>query len=164
MTRGWEAAICGLALTVAGCATTGTQTAATPAPAIAPPTVDAPEIGRIPEGALPAGECGMLLWTVEAEQPALIFRSVVGEGALMTIDGAPIELALTSAAGDARFGVSANEAFLGAAGVVVEVGVTFGLAFDGGSYVEKGRLIVRGADGWERVAPVAGLAGCRAGG
>ena len=134
-----------------------------PAPAVAAKVIDeAPEIGKLGQLGLPPERCGMLLWTTENQRPALVFRSIAGEGADMIINGAPAHFAFETGEGDARYGVASVQRFRAdASDVVVDVSAEFGLDFDNGAYVERGRLVVRGANGWERIAPVAGLVGCR---
>lgn len=123
---------------------------------------EAPSIDSLPEDGLPDGECGLLLWTVEDQKPVLIFREVVGETAGMMLDGAPATLSLRSASGDSRYGVSSTQEFTSGQ-ISISVTIDFGRNFDGGAYVEHGRISVHGPNGWERAAPVAGLVGCRGG-
>ena len=50
---------------------------------------------------------------------------------------------------------------LGGDGVTVEINTVWGRNFPSGSYVERGTITLSGADGWQRVLPVAGIAGCK---
>jgi hypothetical protein len=112
--------------------------------------------------ALPKGDCGMILWTLDEDRPAPIFRYVAGKSAHIRIDGAAIELAPEGVGGGAfGFGVYERQRFLSGDGIKVEVEARFSLGFDGGSYLERGLVSVVSPDGWRSVAPAAGVAGCR---
>lgn len=113
------------------------------------------------ESALPAGKCGMILWTLDANAPTRILRYVSGENAVIAVNGAPVTLSLAETAGGSNYGVFERQVFVGGAGYDASVDVEFGLGFDGGAYLERGLITVRSSSGWEIVAPAAGIAGCR---
>lgn len=146
---------------------TATQNAA-PAAAAARYQVknDAPKIAELKTRNLEPGECGMLLWTLANGEPVMVFRNVEGRQAEMIIDGAPARLDLVEEKGERRYGIAAEQAYTLEAGTPgetrVKVTASFGTPFEGGVYVEQGVITLRNFFGWERVTPVAGLAGCRA--
>lgn len=148
------------ALAAASCASSDKPDAA--ASGIVAPDAGAPEIaiGALSDSTLPEGECGMVLWTLEAEQPTPIFRFVAGEGGSARLNGKEVKFLRTAASGAAGFGVSEEQSF-DAEGVKASVKVRFGLGFDGGVYLERGLFTVETADGWRSVIPAAGIAGCR---
>lgn len=113
------------------------------------------------DAALPAGKCGMILWTLDSNAPIRVLRYVSGETAVIAVNGAPVTLSLAETAGGGNFGVFERQVFVGGAGYDASVDVNFGLGFDGGVYLERGLVTVRSATGWEIVAPTAGIAGCR---
>ncbi len=113
------------------------------------------------DAALPASECGMILWTLEGSRPAAVFRFVSGKVAQINIAGKPLNLTRTEFDGASGYGVSERQVFESGDGVSVEVTARFGLSFDGGAYLEQGLIKVRDAGGWSMVAPTAGIAGCR---
>ncbi len=113
------------------------------------------------DAALPAGKCGMILWTLDSNSPIRVLRYVSGETAVIAVNGAPVTLSLAETAGGGNFGVFERQVFVGGAGYDASVDVHFGLGFDGGVYLERGLVTVRSATGWEIVAPTAGIAGCR---
>ena len=117
---------------------------------------------RIGEPALPQGDCGMVLWTLESNKPAAVFKYIVdGDGAI-AVNGAPVALQRVAANGAGAFGVLERQSFVDKAGAfVVGVSVELGLEFNGGAYVERGLISVETDDGWRSVTPVAGIAGCR---
>lgn len=116
---------------------------------------------QIASAALPAGKCGMILWTLDANSPAPIMRYVSGESALIAVNGAPVDLTLAQTSGGGNYGVFERQVFVGGAGYDAVVDVNFGLGFDGGTYLERGLITVTSTSGWEIVAPAAGIAGCR---
>ncbi len=117
-------------------------------------------VGALADSALPKGDCGMVLWTLEAERPAPIFRLIANKGGEIMLDGRLVKLALGESSGAAGFGVFESQA-LSAEGIEATVKVRFGLGFDGGSYLERGLLSIESAAGWRSVIPAAGIAGCR---
>ncbi|MGE0182193.1 MAG: hypothetical protein AB7F91_15475 [Parvularculaceae bacterium] len=146
-------------LSAAACSTTSTGKISKSV--VAPPSGDGDVIvGAIPDAALPKGECGMILWTLEADQPAPVLRLIAGKQAEIVLNGAPVKLAIESASGAVGFGV-AEENTLVADGVTATVKVRFGLGFDGGSYLERGLVTIESPTGWRAVIPAAGVAGCR---
>ncbi|MEM6414001.1 MAG: hypothetical protein AAF720_05020 [Pseudomonadota bacterium] len=115
----------------------------------------------IPSPAIPRGTCGMILWTLDDEQPTPIMQYTVGEGATIALGGAIAPLELVETAGSSRFGVAEEQAFVGPGGLTLNVRVSFGLGFDGGQYLERSILVIEDKRGWRNVTPSAGLAGCR---
>lgn len=113
------------------------------------------------DGALPPGKCGMVLWTLDANAPTRILKYIAGESATISVNGAPVLLTLAEASGSSNYGVSERQVFVGGAGYDAIVRVSFGMGFDGGTYLERGLITVKSQNGWEIVAPTAGIAGCR---
>jgi hypothetical protein len=128
-----------------------------------PSLVDGGDIslGALDGAAIPKGECGMVLWTLESERPTAIFRYVAGETAELSVNGSRREFALQQREGASGFGVFERQDFVADKGMKASVSVTFGLGFDGGAYLERGVISVTDANGWKLVTPAAGIAGCR---
>ncbi len=155
MMRG--AIIAAAATALWACSTAGDKTA------YVPPANDDGSFALtgLDEAALPAGKCGMILWTLDANAPTRILRYVSGETAIIAVNGAPVTLSLAETSGGSNYGVFERQVFVGGAGYDASVDIHFGLGFDGGAYLERGLVTVRSASGWEIVAPAAGIAGCR---
>ncbi|MBB5518750.1 hypothetical protein [Amphiplicatus metriothermophilus] len=119
-------------------------------------------LGALANAGLNPGECGMILWTLDENRPAPIFRYVVGKAAEISANGALIRLAPVGAEGAAAFGVHESQTFEAPDGTTAHVEARFGLGFDRGVYLERGLVRVDAPDGWRAVAPAAGIAGCRA--
>lgn len=122
---------------------------------------DAFSLTGLVNAALPIGKCGMILWTLDANTPTPILRYVAGEGAVIAINGSIIDLTLAESAGGGNFGVFERQVFIGGSGYDASVDVDFGPGFDGGVYLERGLISVKAENGWEVIAPSAGIAGCR---
>lgn len=148
------------ALILAGCASTAAKNAGKGVVA-APSGAGDAVIGALADPSLSKGECGMILWTLEENQPAAILRVTSGKGAEMSVNGATVKFAITDTSGAAGFGVFEDQS-LEAEGFTASVKVRFGLGFDGGSYLERGLVTIESASGWRTVIPAAGVAGCRA--
>ena len=118
-------------------------------------------IGALAQSALPAGSCGMILWTLEADQPTPIYRQIAGQDGEIVLNGKPLSLPVVEKSGASGFGVF-EETILAADRVSATVRVRFGLGFEGGVYLERGLLTFESETGWRSVIPAAGIAGCRA--
>ena len=156
MTRG---AFLLIALIAAGCSTPASRNAGS-AVVAAPSGAGDVVVSALSDASLPKGECGMILWTLEANQPAAILRLIAGKSADIVINGKTLKLAITASSGATGFGVY-EEQLLAAEGMTASVKVVFGLGFDGGSYLERGLVTIESATGWRTVIPAAGVAGCR---
>ncbi|HPE32112.1 MAG TPA: hypothetical protein PLV61_13045 [Parvularculaceae bacterium] len=131
------------------------------APTYAGPAVEGVVLRPIADSALPKGTCGMVLWTLDEERPAPIFRYVAGQQGEVAIDGAPVALTRVEVEGDGAFGIFEEQTFITEDGLKLNVKVKFSLGFDGGTYLERGLVSVETPSGWRTVLPAAGLAGCR---
>lgn len=118
-------------------------------------------VGALPDPALKKGECGMILWTLEEQQPAAILKVISDKGADIAINGAALRFAVTETSGAAGFGVF-EEQTMAAPGYTATVRMRFGLGFDGGSYLERGLVTIESETGWRTVIPAVGVAGCLA--
>ena len=147
------------ALALSGCASTAAKNAGN-AVVAAPNGAGDVVVGALADASLPKGECGMILWTLEENQPAAILRVTSGKGAEMSVNGAVVKFSITETSGAAGFGVFEDQS-LAAEGLTASVKVRFGLGFDGGSYLERGLVTIESASGWRTVIPTAGVAGCR---
>lgn len=148
------------ALASAGCAVLeGGGGARREAPVIAPD--EGIVLGALPASALPKGECGMMLWTLDEKRPAPVFRYVSGKTAEILVEGAIVSLTRVEAAGESAYGIAEEQKFVAENGISASVVVRFSLGFDGGSYLERGLITIDTPEGWRTVTPSAGLAGCR---
>ncbi len=115
---------------------------------------------------IPSGRCGMILWTKDSGRVTPIFRSIDTVQASMIIEGDTVPLLLASQDGDLRYGMRAQQVFTPADpekhSTVVETKLEWGQAFPGGIYINRGSLKLTAPDGWQRILPVAGIAGCKA--
>lgn len=150
------------ALFAAGCAVSGAGPEAAARRDASPrPPAEGVVLGALTNAALPKGACGMVLWSLDEEKPAPVFRYLSGKAGEIFVDGKPVALERVDASGASAYGVFENQTFRAESGLKVDVAVHFSLGFDGGSYLERGLVTVETEDGWRTVAPSAGLAGCR---
>ncbi len=117
-------------------------------------------VGALADASLPKGECGMILWTLEADQPTPILKVIAGKGAEMVVNGKLLKFSVIETGGAAGFGVF-EEQKLASEKMTADVRVRFALGFDGGSYLERGLVTIESPGGWRTVIPAAGVAGCR---
>lgn len=152
------------AILLSGCLTT-TGSAPAKEVVIAPTEAVSPEeellLTRIAEPSLPKGECGMVLWTATGERASPVFRYVSEKRAEVSLNSRQLILTRSNFTGTSGFGVFEQQEFVSDDGVKVGITVTFGLGFDGGTYLERGLITVETPEGWKTVVPAAGLAGCR---
>ena len=151
--------VTGMIAAIAGCASSSSEKVAASVVA-APAGGGDVVVGAIPDASLPKGECGMILWTLEADKPAPVLRLIAGKAAELMLNGKPVRFAIAESTGAIGFGV-AEESTLAAEGYTATVKVRFGLGFDGGSYLERGLVTIESPSGWRAVIPAAGIAGCR---
>ena len=119
-------------------------------------------LAAIPDAKIEQGECGYLLWTLDAERPVPVMKFTAGGEGEIFINQMPEQLSLVSATGASAFGVYEEMEFQSATGSSVSVTMQFGQGFDGGVYLQRGVINMENADGWRSVTPAAGIAGCRA--
>ena len=150
------------ALCLAACATSGGGQGGDARPLLTP--TEAPDPGALPVADVPSGRCGTILWAKSGADQVPVFRSVDDGTASMVLDDELVTLTLTGRGGETRVGIPATQAFRGEGQdgpVEVVMRATWGQSFPAGAYVSRATLNVAGPDGWERVMPVAGIAGCR---
>lgn len=127
---------------------------------------EAPDPSPLAGYNIPAGRCGLILWTRTGADVVPVFRSVDVIDATMSIEGKTLPLRLLFQEGELRLGMRGKQIFQTLPNeepeVTVEARLRWGQPFPGGSYVEGGTLTLSGTDGWARILPVAGIAGCKA--
>ncbi|MEM6648680.1 MAG: hypothetical protein AAF603_00355 [Pseudomonadota bacterium] len=126
---------------------------------------EAPDLGALEAYSIPNGQCGMVLYTQSAIRPVPIFRSTDDGKGLMQIEGKLTTLTLVGRGGESRMGVPSQQYFEAGAAedskIKAAVLTSWGQTFPSGAYVQEGTITLTAPDGWSRVLPVAGIAGCR---
>ncbi|MFN4023655.1 MAG: hypothetical protein ACK4MQ_02385 [Hyphomonas sp.] len=150
-------------LLAAACATApdASEPAAVARVAAGPPEVPAE---GLPAQKLAPGECGLFLWGMSAPRRFVFFTEASSGEALILHDGSPRRLVVAEAGGEV-FGQFFTESGYSAPGAdwTVTLTLTPGELLEGGQRVRTGRLVTRGADGWETVLPVTGVRACMPG-
>lgn len=170
MTQLTKAFLALVALGLAGCANSGpadsegaTRFRTTEPVAMAS---EAPDPGALAGYGIPSGRCGMVLWARAGKSAVPIFQALDDGKGVMEIDGETSQLMRLRVNGVARAGMPQLQIFQtqlsDGSRVEIEANTVWGEAFPGGSYIERGTISLTGADGWSRVTPVAGIAGCKA--
>ncbi|MEM1379661.1 MAG: hypothetical protein AAGH41_03450 [Pseudomonadota bacterium] len=135
-------------------------------PAAQQPAPEAPSPQPLASINIPSGRCGMTLWMASGSGIEPIFQSLDVTTATMNLDGNAAPLQLEEQSGPIQLGMRARQVFKPVSDHKttehVELKLEWGDRFPGGLYVRGGTLTVSGADGWGRVLPVAGIAGCKA--
>ncbi|MEM9809653.1 MAG: hypothetical protein AAF788_00340 [Pseudomonadota bacterium] len=154
-------------LVLVGVAACASKDAPIPAlrPGVPQVATEAPDPSPLEQYDIPSGRCGMILWSTAGSRVVPIFRSVDATLATMRIEGEDIPLSLVAQEGALRLGMRASQQFSGATSkqkITVDSNIQWGQPFPGGIYVQRGTLTTSGEDGWGRVMPVAGIAGCKA--
>lgn len=162
-------AIGGLTLLgLTACAATGGTPAASSAGqgAMIGRATEGPDLGAINGFGIPSGRCGMVLYAQSGAKPVPIFRSTDDGLAMVQVDGALRQIVLVGRGGETQQGIPSSQFFRtdqsapgGALSVAIQT--RWGTPFPSGAYVQDGTLTVTAADGWSRVVPVAGIAGCK---
>jgi hypothetical protein len=155
-----------LAIGLTGCATGGPDPQGPRVPVPMSAETEAPDLGALRTYGVPRGRCGMILYTLAGATPVPIFRSTDDGTAIMEIERQVTPLALVGRGGTTRMAIPSMQYFQGhlASGEAITVAAQteWGQPFQGGSYVRSGTMTVTAANGWSRVVPVAGIAGCKA--
>lgn len=126
---------------------------------------EAPDLGVLATHGIPSGQCGMVLYAQSGASAVAVFRSTDDGKAILEIEGALTEVTLVGRSGETRLNIPSNQYFQGVLPTGMTVGVAaeteWGASFPAGSYVRQGTITMTAADGWSRVLPVAGIAGCK---
>jgi len=150
-----------------GCASTPEPTvSATPPEPFRIVETEAPDPSPLAGFEIPSGRCGMILWTESGGRVSPIFRSLDVTQATMNVEGEIVSLALQQQTGELRLGMRSNQTYASTGeshkGLTLDVRADWGEQFPGGLYVQGGSLTINGTEGWSRIVPIAGIAGCKA--
>lgn len=132
----------------------------------APQSVD---VGGVTLEVLPAqdlssGQCGLFLWAGSApQQPVFTFAAFdTPAEARIRVDGRTRSLRRTDAQGPVRYGQAERQTFSdGRLTIVVSVAFDGSRALADGAAIQSGAMRITGADGWETITPVGGMAACQ---
>jgi len=134
--------ICGFML--GGCATLETIT---PTDEVSPAKTSVPTLS--------AGECGLFIWTADADKTFILFASKTdtalyknGEKQGLTEKNPALEF-------------KTDREFIDTAGKAYNLTLLSPQDIDGGTRYKAGRLTTLDAEGWERVMPIVGLYACQ---
>lgn len=138
-----------------------TPEAAEPAPLEPVSTIGDRTLSALSQSQIPEGKCGMILWTLTEQKPVPVFRYIAGEQAEINLGTQPVVLTRLNYEGASSFGVYETQRFNSVSGLLIDIEANFGAGFEGGAYLERGVIKIEDSEGWQLVAPAAGIAGCR---
>ncbi|MEM8988532.1 MAG: hypothetical protein AAGC95_17605 [Pseudomonadota bacterium] len=118
-------------------------------------------LAELPPRQMAPGECGMFLWSLPPQPRLVYFSGDDRRGAVMNIAGAEVRFARTEVSGDAFFQQYSEQSFVSPTEMRLDVSVALGEETASGLTLPSGALRLSQANGWEMVAPVTGIAGCR---
>jgi hypothetical protein len=109
---------------------------------------------------LPAGTCGMFLWSMGSPRRFVFFSEAASSKATAFLNDRETTLTLVASRGDV-FGEFLTEAeYRSADGMDVRLSILPGEMMENGQRVSSGNLVLKDLAGWETVLPVAGLRAC----
>lgn len=118
-------------------------------------------VESLPPQTLPAGKCGLFLWTQEEPRHFILFYPAGGVSAEAILNGHQERLTLESQGGEVFTQFMTNMAFRSGEGSPVKLTIEPGEMVDGGRRVPAARMISRDQEGWEIITPLAGLTACQ---
>ncbi|MCR9269594.1 MAG: hypothetical protein ACX94B_12210 [Henriciella sp.] len=125
------------------------------------PAIDSvPSSGLGPQD-LPAGECGLFLWS-KTDLSKLIFFSKALSGQAVFAQGEdPITLTQTGAGGDIFGQFNTRMSYLSGDGREIRLDLVPGDMMNGGQRLQSSLVNLVDAEGWQTVLPVLGVRACQ---
>lgn len=116
----------------------------------------------LPSQPLPAGRCGMFLWS-RGDQPMFVLVAYSNPGeAMVRADGRNRFMRRTAIGGEPQFGHFERQTFAdGRLTIGVEVEFDPERPLTDGAIVRQGVLRLRDRRGWDTIVPVGGMVACR---
>ena len=122
------------------------------------------DIGPLPPQTLKPGECGLFLFAPRPTPRFVFFSNATTGYAKMVIDGEPVTLSRSAAAGEVFDQNFSDTSYIAPAfGLELQVRIRPGSEAEGGTEVESGSLNLARDGGWSVVIPVAGASTCQPG-
>jgi len=124
-------------------------------------TPAAATVESLPAQTLPAGKCGLFLWTQDEPRHFILFYPAGGAAADAILNGRQEKLKIESQGGEVFTQFMTQMAFRSADGIPVKLTIEPGEIIDGGRRVPAARMISQDGEGWEIITPLAGLTACQ---
>jgi hypothetical protein len=118
-------------------------------------------VESLPAQTLPAGKCGLFLWTQDEPRHFILFYPAGGVSAEAILNSRQEKLTLESQGGEIFTQFMTQMTFRRTDGGPVKLSIEPGEMIDGGRRVPAARMISQDPDGWEIITPLAGLAACQ---
>ncbi len=113
---------------------------------------------------LSAGECGMFVWTADNARRFIFFSRADQAEASWWNGSNEVTIARVSSEGFASYGQPPEQIFRMTDGGKLMLALSDPEDINSGTRFKSGAITLAGADGWEKVVPVIGLAGCQTAG
>ena len=125
------------------------------------PAIDSvPSSGLGPQE-LPAGECGLFLWSKTDLTKFIFYTKALSDEALFAQGETPITLFRTSAGGSIFGQFNTRMRYQSVDGRKLELEIVPGDILDGGQRIERGLLSLTDSEGWQTKLPVLGVRACQ---
>lgn len=125
------------------------------------PAIDSvPSSGLGPQE-LPAGECGLFLWSQTDVSKFIFFSPALSGTAVFAQGEVPITLTQATAGGDIFGQFNTRMSYLTEDGRELSLSMTPGDLLDGGQRIERGLITIRDREGWDTKLPVLGVRACQ---
>lgn len=153
----------GLLMLVSGCASTPELT---PEQERALLLAQRPAIDSVPSSGLgpqdlPAGECGLFLWSKTDLSKLIFFSKALSGQAVFAQSDDPIQLTQTRAGGDIFGQFNTRMTYLSEDGREIQLSLEPGEMMNGGQRLQSSLVNLVDAEGWQTVLPVLGVRACQ---
>ncbi len=125
------------------------------------PAIDSVPISGLGPQELPAGECGLFLWSKTDLTKFIFYSRALTGRATFAQDETPITLTQATAGGDIFGQFNTRMSYLSEDGRTVSLTIVPGELMNGGQRLESGLINLVDAEGWQTVLPVLGVRACQ---
>ncbi|NNE58599.1 MAG: hypothetical protein HKN36_10865 [Hellea sp.] len=118
---------------------------------------------RLAARELSPGECGLFVFTADDERRFILFSQASNSEASWWTETGEVKVRRTGTDGFVTYGQAPGQNFELPNGGVLKLVLGDPQEIDRGTRYKAGRITSADADGWEKIMPVIGAAGCQAG-
>jgi len=117
---------------------------------------------RLAARELSPGECGLFVFTADEARRFILFSQAGNSGASWWTESGEITIQRNASDGFVTYGQAPGQSFELPDGNALELVLGDPQEIDRGTRYKAGRITFSDADGWEKIMPVIGAAGCQA--
>ncbi len=126
------------------------------------PDISPPQVNKLAPRNLAPGECGLFVWTADAQKRFILFSQSSKKAGAWLDSGNEVPLVITAESGDPANGQYPDVVYRNSEQAAMDLSLTGRESIDDGTRFKAGTLKFEDVDGWERVLPVVGLSACQA--